>query len=108
MNTNDVAEILEALSSPIRLEVLLCLVRSGEKGLVAGEISDLVEVSPTNLSFHLKSLTRSGLVTVATEGRYLRYRAEFGRVSSLVADLVSELGAPAAKVQRALERRGRR
>lgn len=108
MNTTHVAEILEALSSPIRLEVLLCLLKAGETGLVAGEISDLVEVSPTNLSFHLRALTRSALVVVTQEGRFLRYRADFRRVSALIDELADELGKPAAKMQRTAERQDKR
>lgn len=108
MNTTHIAEILEALSSPIRLGVLLCLIRAGETGLVAGEISDLVEVSPTNLSFHLRALTRSALVVVTQEGRFLRYRADFKQVSALVDGLVDELGKPAAKILRSAERQGKR
>lgn len=108
MNTTQVAEMMEALSSPIRLEVLLCLLRAGETGLVAGEISDLVEVSPTNLSFHLRALTRSSLVVVTQEGRFLRYRADAGQVSALIDELADELGKPAAKMRRATERQGKR
>lgn len=103
-----VAETMEAISSPIRLEVLLCLLKAGETGLVAGEISDLVKVSPTNLSFHLRALTRSALVVVTQEGRFLRYRADARRVSALIDELVDELGKPAAKMQRAAERQGKR
>lgn len=105
MKTKNVAEMFEALASPIRLDVLLALIRAGDAGLVAGEISTLVGVSPTNLSFHLRSLTQSGLVVVAQEGRFLRYRANFGRVATFVDDLVDEVGEPVAKILRSLGRR---
>lgn len=108
MNIENVAAKLEVLSSPVRLEVLLFLLKAGENGLVASEIADLVEVSPTNLSFHLRSLTHSSLIAVMKEGRFLRYRANFGCVSTLVDTLVSDLGQPALKLQRAVDRRGRR
>ncbi len=108
MKTKNVAEMFEALASPIRLDVLLALIRAGDAGLVAGEISTHVEVSPTNLSFHLRSLTRSGLVVVDQEGRFLRYRANFGQVAKFVDEVVEDVGAPVAKVLRTSRRRGKK
>ncbi len=67
--------IFEALASAVRLDVYRLLVRQGPGGLVAGEIAATLGVPPTNLSFHLKALTQSGLVTAQQEGRFQRYRA---------------------------------
>jgi ArsR family transcriptional regulator len=78
---------LEALASPPRLKIFRELVRRGPQGLVAGEISSVLDIPPTNLSFHLKTLTHAGLLTVEQEGRFQRYRANL----SLMLDLVAYL-----------------
>ena len=81
---------LESLSSGIRLDIFRLLVRQGPEGLVAGEIATALELAPSNLSFHLKALTQSGLLSVAQEGRYQRYRANMPLMLDLIAYLTEE------------------
>ena len=45
---------------------------------------------PANLSFHLKAMTQSGLLTVQQEGRFQRYRADVALMTSLVDYLTEE------------------
>ncbi len=90
MQTTDATELVLALSSPVRLEIFRLLVRHEPAGLVAGEIANLQRLAPANLSFHLKTLARAGLVTVAAEGRFQRYRARLGVVEDLVGFLTDE------------------
>lgn len=80
-------QVFEALSSGVRLDVFRLLVRAGKEGRVAGEISDALDIPPTNLSFHLKGLTHCGLLSVAQEGRYLRYRANIPLMLDTIAYL---------------------
>ena len=47
-------------------------------------------MSPPTLSFHLKALVLSGLVTSKSEGRFLRYRADIVAFNSLVAFLTED------------------
>lgn len=65
----------ESLASGPRLDVFCLLVQSGTEGRVAGEIAEALGLPATNLSFHLKAMLASGLVTVQAQGRYQRYRA---------------------------------
>lgn len=81
---------LESLSSGIRLDIFRLLVRKGPQGMVAGEISAALELAPSNLSFHLKALTQSGLLSVEQEGRFQRYRANMGLMVDLIAYLTEE------------------
>lgn len=74
----------------MRLDVFKLLVKQGPDGLVAGEIASLLDVPATNLSFHLKNLTQSGLIHVEQEGRYLRYRADIALMLELIAFLTHE------------------
>ncbi|MGL4859562.1 MAG: ArsR/SmtB family transcription factor [Enterobacteriaceae bacterium] len=90
MKTKTATPIFEALSSAIRLDVYRLLVRAGLEGMVAGEIASTLAVPPTNLSFHLKTLTQSGLLTVEQEGRYQRYRANIPLMLELIAYLTEE------------------
>lgn len=96
MEKNTALPIFEALSSGIRLDAFRLLVRVGPAGLVAGEMSAALEVPPTNLSFHLKTLTHAGLVSVEQEGRFQRYRANMALMRELIAYLTAECcaGAP--------------
>ncbi|MGE0858443.1 MAG: ArsR/SmtB family transcription factor [Gammaproteobacteria bacterium] len=90
MNAADASKVFEALSSTVRLETFRLLVRHEPTGLVAGEIATALGVTPANLSFHLKTLTHAGLVTVTAEGRFQRYRALLSAVRDLVGFLTDE------------------
>ena len=90
MEKNTALPIFEALSSGIRLEVFRLLVRVGPAGMVAGELSAALEIPATNMSFHLKTLTHAGLVSVEQEGRFQRYRANMALMRELIAYLTEE------------------
>ena len=83
-------QVFESLSSGIRLDVYRLLVRHEPEGRVAGEIAATLDVPPANLSFHLKAMTQAGLVSVAQEGRFQRYRANLPLMAELVAYLTAE------------------
>lgn len=82
--------IFESLSSGIRLDAYRLLVRQGHTGMVAGEIATALGLPPTNMSFHLKAMAQANVVTVAQEGRYMRYRANFDLMRELIAYLTEE------------------
>ncbi|HRP23215.1 MAG TPA: metalloregulator ArsR/SmtB family transcription factor [Thauera sp.] len=82
--------VFESLSSGIRLDVYRLLVRKGPTGLVAGEIAAALDLPPTNTSFHLKTLTHAGLVSVEQEGRFQRYRANLPLMRELIGYLTAE------------------
>ncbi|NTW50983.1 MAG: helix-turn-helix transcriptional regulator [Chlorobiaceae bacterium] len=90
MNKNTAITIFESLSSAIRLDVYRLLIRMGNEGMVAGEISSTLDVPSTNLSFHLKALTHSGLINVEQEGRFQRYRANLPMMLGVIAYLTDE------------------
>ncbi len=82
--------LFESLASGIRLDVFRLLVKRAPTGLVAGEISALLAVPPTNMSFHLKAMTHAGLLNVTQEGRYQRYRANLAIMQELIVYLTAE------------------
>ena len=90
MKTENASSLFEALSSDIRLEIFRLLVKNAPDGLVAGEIASQMNIPANNLSFHLKNLTHSGMVSMEKEGRFLRYRASIPLMLDLIAYLTEE------------------
>lgn len=90
MEKENATKIFEALSSGVRLDVFRLLVRMAHEGMVAGEIAATLDIPPTNLSFHLKAMTQTGLLTVTQEGRFQRYRANLPVMMDIIAYLTDE------------------
>ena len=90
MEKTSATTIFESLASGIRLDVYRLLVRKGPEGMVAGEIASVLDIPPTNLSFHLQALTQASLVTVEQEGRFQRYRANMPLMLDLIGYLTAE------------------
>ena len=75
---------LAALAHASRLAVFRWLVEAGPDGANAGEIAQALDLPANTLSFHLKALSQAGLVGAEPSGRFVRYRADFARMRSLV------------------------
>ena len=90
MQTLTAVSVFESLASNVRLDIFRLLVRHAPEGLVAGEIAAAQGLPATNVSFHLKALTQSGLLSVTQEGRFQRYRANMTLMAELVAYLTAE------------------
>lgn len=89
---------LGALAHPLRLQVFRALVVVGPPGLSAGAIMEGVGVPAATLSFHLKELTASGLVSQERSGRNVVYRAAYAQMNGLLAYLTENCCAGAACV----------
>ena len=83
----EVIKSLTALAHPLRLQVFRALVVKGADGLTPGVIQEALGVPPATLSFHLKELTASGLVTQERASRNLIYRAAYEHMNGLLAYL---------------------
>ena len=75
---------LAALAQATRLSLFRLLVEAGPAGLAAGVIAERLGVAAPTLSFHLKELSRAGLVRASQEGRYVIYTADFAAMNGLV------------------------
>uniref|UniRef100_C5CVF9 Putative transcriptional regulator, ArsR family n=1 Tax=Variovorax paradoxus (strain S110) TaxID=543728 RepID=C5CVF9_VARPS len=84
MEEQDIVRSLAALAQPVRLQVFRALVVAGPAGLTPGALVEALDVPATSLSFHLKELAHSGLVTQERSGRNLIYRAAFGQMNALI------------------------
>ncbi len=87
METKQVVEALSALAQETRLAVYRMLVQAGPSGLPAGEISARLGLPPATASFHLAQLSRAGLLASRSQGRFVIYSADFGRMNELLAFL---------------------
>lgn len=79
-----------ALAQETRLRILRHLVVAGPDGLAAGAVAERVEVSPSNVSFHLKELERAHLLSARRDGRSIVYRAEYHAISGLIRFLLED------------------
>jgi len=84
MEANEVVQGLAALAHPLRLEVFRALVVAGQSGLTPGVIQEALGIPAATLSFHLKELANSGLVTQERASRYLVYRAAYEHMNALL------------------------
>jgi len=87
MTEAEALRALTALAQASRLQIFRQLVVMGPLGMTPGRLAEVLALSPTALSFHLKELTAAGLITQERDGRYLIYRAAFATMNALVAYL---------------------
>jgi DNA-binding transcriptional ArsR family regulator len=84
MKDEDIIGALAALAHPVRLKVFRALVVSGPLGLTPGVMQEGLGVPAATLSFHLKELAASGLVTHERASRNLVYRAEMAHMREVM------------------------
>jgi protein-tyrosine-phosphatase/DNA-binding transcriptional ArsR family regulator len=96
METTDLAIAFTAIGQPTRLELLRRLLEAGPSGMAAGDLAEALQVPPSTLSFHLRSLEQAGLIAATRQGRSLVYAAQLLRLRGLLAFLVEACrdGAP--------------
>ena len=78
---------LAALAQAQRLRAFRALVVAGPTGLTPGVMAEQLCIAPSGLSFHLKELVYSGLVSSEARGRNLIYRANFQQMNALLSYL---------------------
>lgn len=84
MKEEDAVNALSALAQTMRLRIFRALVDAAPDGLTPGVLAAQLELPTSTLSFHLKALTHSGLVTQQRDGRHLVYRPDIGRMNALL------------------------
>jgi ArsR family transcriptional regulator, arsenate/arsenite/antimonite-responsive transcriptional repressor len=78
---------LAALAQETRLSIYRLLVEAGRDGVAAGRIGEALKVPAATLSFHLKELARTGLVSARQEKQFIYYAVDFERMAELMAFL---------------------
>ena len=75
---------LAALAQSTRLAIFRLLIEAGHEGVSAGRIGEGLKVPAATLSFHLKELSRAGLVSARQEKQFVYYAADFPRMAELM------------------------
>ncbi|SNY90924.1 transcriptional regulator, ArsR family [Cohaesibacter sp. ES.047] len=85
-----------ALSQQTRLEVFRLLIKAGNKGLLSGEMGDILNVKQNTMSTNLNILLRAGLIRNVRQGRTVRYFADMTGIGALIDYLLKDCcgGAP--------------
>ena len=65
--------ILAALAQATRLQILDRVSDAGAEGVAAGDIARALRCPASTLSFHLKELSRTGVLEARPDGRFIRY-----------------------------------
>lgn len=89
------AKVFKALCDPNRLAILE-LLRSGEQ--CACVLLEQLELKQSGLSYHMKILCESGIVTSRQEGKWTHYRLS-GEGRDRAVELLRELTTPYAEQQ---------
>jgi DNA-binding transcriptional ArsR family regulator len=71
---------LGALAQETRLSIYRLLVEAGREGESVGRIGETLKVPGATLSFHLKELTRAGLLTARQDRQFIYYAVDFERM----------------------------
>ena len=77
---DSVAELFSVLSTPIRLKIISA-VCNGEKNVT--ELLGEIDTTQPNMSQHLNTLYRSGVLSKRREGTQIYYRLQSERVATL-------------------------
>ncbi len=101
--------VLAALAQPTRLQILARVADAGSKGLAAGEIARSIRCPASTLSFHLKELSRTGILEARPRGRFIIYGLQRPALEELARYIGDLAGAgAAAKPRKAAAARGER
>lgn len=90
MDMNKALGAFAALSQPTRLDVFRLLVRMGDRGMLAGEIGEELNVRQNTMSANLSVLLNAGLIRNEREGRTIRYFADMNGMQGLLAYLMED------------------
>lgn len=80
MNDSSTQRVIDALSSPVRREILWLV---WDRELPASEIAASFDLGAATISEHLQALRQAGLVTMRVDGTFRRYRADRNAVAGL-------------------------
>lgn len=72
-----VAELFRALSEPNRIRIIKIL-RNSDKELTCSQVSELLQIAPSTVSYHFKALRKAGLTTTRQQAqtKYLSLNKE--------------------------------
>lgn len=84
------ADMLAAMGAEPRLRVVRLLLAAHPKGLIAGDLSAELEITPSTLSHHLERLKRENVISVRRDSTFLWYTANTEALEKLLQFLYAE------------------
>ncbi len=84
--------ILAALAQSTRLEILNRVAEAGPEGVAAGVIARSIHCPASTLSFHLKELSRTGVLEARPAGRFIHYSLRRPALQALAGYIASLAG----------------
>jgi ArsR family transcriptional regulator len=88
--------LLAALAQPTRLQILDRVADAGPDGVAAGDLARAIRCPPSTLSFHLKELSRTGVLEAHPDGRFIRYSLRRPALRALATYIAGLAGARSA------------
>lgn len=67
-------EVFRALSEPLRVRILSMIASAGDDEYPCTALEEKLPISKSTISYHIKILSKAGLISVRKEGRNFRYR----------------------------------
>lgn len=89
-DVEEVAQGFAAMGSEARLQVVLTLVRAGDRGLTIGEIQTRTGMPASTLAHHLKFLASAELIEQEKHGRSVINRPCFPRLETLAGYILNQ------------------
>jgi ArsR family transcriptional regulator len=99
MTDNDVIVALGSLAQETRLQILRYLVKKGSAGASAGQVSDAVGATPSRASFHLATLSKSGIIKAERQSRSIIYSVDYQALSGILNYLIEDCCGNASELQ---------
>lgn len=90
MDIQNATTAFAALSQETRLRVFRLLISAGETGMLAGEISQALDVKQNTMSQNLAVLLQAGLIRNMRKGRTIRYFANYGGIRAMMDYLMKD------------------
>jgi DNA-binding transcriptional ArsR family regulator len=90
-------EVFRALGDPLRMEIMRRMSQTDE--LACTELEEILPVTKSTISYHVKVLSRAGLLHVRKEGRYYFYHARHDLIDELMPDLWGQLATLGAETE---------
>jgi DNA-binding transcriptional ArsR family regulator len=90
----EMAELFRVLGDPTRIEILRLL--SEEDEVACTTLEQVLPISKSTISYHIKALKTVGLLTVRKDGRYYHYTLHRQRLDTLLPGFFESLGRVAA------------
>ena len=90
MDTNTAVMRLGALAHKHRLNAFRRLIEAGPKGLAAGDLAAALDLSGSNMSFHLRLMEKANLVQSNRDHRNIFYAVNVAEMRDLLAFLTDD------------------